>query len=59
LHRRHQANTLRKRRVLSCFFLGRLILHSRDQALISNSAMRKELHELPLKIQSLTSFVTK
>jgi len=46
LHRRHQANTERRRRVLSIFVLGGVVLRGHEQELISPVAMRFALTQI-------------
>lgn len=46
LHRHHQANTVRHRRVLSIFVLGGLLLSTRDGALVTARALRSAVTDL-------------
>jgi hypothetical protein len=58
LHHRHQANTIRSRRVLSLFVLGAMILHSDDCDRLTKTSLRTALTELRRKIRSLSPFHT-
>lgn len=53
LHRRHQANTIRKRRVLSVFLLGGLIINSRDHRLITASSTSEAFDIMRLGVRVL------
>jgi hypothetical protein len=53
LARRHQANTVRRRRVLSVFFLGGLLLASADGELITERSLRDATNRLRSEISSL------
>lgn len=54
LHHRHQANTVRKRRVLSFFVLGGLILRGNDQLLISESRLTNAIRLIRATIRSFS-----
>jgi hypothetical protein len=53
LHYRHQANTIRKRRVLSFFLLGGLLLHCTDLERVTDRSLRKAIRELRKKVSAL------
>jgi hypothetical protein len=50
LHYRHQANTIRHRRVLSLFLLGGVILNSKDHELLTPAALTKAFDCIALKL---------
>ncbi len=54
LHHRHQANTIRTRRVLSLFTLGGLLLNGPDGRLLTTSAIRRALARLRRDLQHLS-----
>lgn len=55
LHYRHQANTLRKRRVLSFFVLGGLLLNGSDGELLTATSIRQALTQLRTEIDRLSA----
>jgi len=55
LHHRHQANTIRTRRVLSLFFLGGLVLNSCDRKLLRSSELIAAFNSIVSKTQEIAS----
>ena len=53
LARRHQANTIRKRRVLSIYLLGGLVLNGDDGALLRPNAIMAAVAKLRRDLQRL------
>ncbi len=50
-----QANTIRKRRVLSLFLLGRFLLKTRYRYLLSSRQLRHGFQVIPLKIRDIAA----
>ena len=53
LHRRHQANTIRNRRVLSLFYLGCAVIRRPDDLVLSVGDLRASLEEVREKLPCL------
>jgi hypothetical protein len=58
LQHRHQANTLRKRRVLSVFLLGSILLSGMDQRLVTLTSLRQAVRGLRKTIATLARLQT-
>ena len=53
IHMQYQANTIRKRRVLSLFFLGSNLIRRKDDARLGAAAIRESLHNIREKLLCL------